>query len=71
MALEDRGEGVVRPGAPVPVSVPGDFTVRLRDVMPGWVMEGLKEVEVGEDDLRDTEEYTDDDLVEDEEKVED
>ena len=28
---------------PVPEFVPGDFTVRLGDVMPGWVMEGLEE----------------------------
>ena len=27
---------------PVPALVPGDFTVRLGDVMPGWVMEGLE-----------------------------
>ena len=27
---------------PVPTLVPGDFTVRLGDVMPGWVMEGLE-----------------------------
>ena len=27
---------------PVPANVPGDFTVRLGDVMPGWVMEGLE-----------------------------
>ena len=29
-------------GTPVPAAVPGDFTVRLGDVMPGWVMEGLE-----------------------------
>ncbi len=28
---------------PVPASVPGDFTVRLGDVMPGWVQQGLEE----------------------------
>ena len=28
---------------PVPTLVPGDFTVRLGDVMPGWVEEGLEE----------------------------
>ncbi len=27
---------------PVPACVPGDFTVVLGDVMPGWVMEGLE-----------------------------
>ena len=27
---------------PVPGSVPGDFSVRIGDVMPGWVMEGLE-----------------------------
>ena len=27
---------------PVPANVPGDFTVHLGDVMPGWVMEGLE-----------------------------
>ena len=35
----DRGGGNI---TPVPVPVPGDFTVRLGDVMPGWVMEGLE-----------------------------
>ncbi len=34
-------------GTPVPEAVPGDFTVRLGDVMPGWVMEGL-EAEFGQ-----------------------
>ena len=27
---------------PVPGNVPGDFTVMIGDVMPGWVMEGLE-----------------------------
>ena len=26
----------------MPAAVPGDFSVRLGDVMPGWVMEGLE-----------------------------
>ena len=29
-------------GEGTPAAVPGDFTVRLGDVMPGWVMEGLE-----------------------------
>ena len=29
--------------APAPECVPGDFTVRLGDVMPAWVMKGLEE----------------------------
>ncbi len=28
---------------PVPACVPGDFTVVIGDVMPGWVMEELEE----------------------------
>ena len=28
---------------PVPVCVPGDFTVRIGDVMPAYVLEGLEE----------------------------
>ena len=27
----------------MPANVPGDFTVRLGDVLPTWVMEGLEE----------------------------
>ena len=27
---------------PVPESVPGEFTVHLGDVMPGWVQQGLE-----------------------------
>ncbi len=27
---------------PVPGTVPGDFTVMIGDIMPGWVMEGLE-----------------------------
>jgi hypothetical protein len=30
-------------GAPVPVPVPGDFAVRLGDVMPAYVLEELEE----------------------------
>ncbi len=43
LRCEDRGGANVAPGAPVPECIPGDFTVRLGDVMPGWVMEGLEE----------------------------
>jgi len=39
LPCQDR---VVDNVTPVPILVPGDFTVRLGDVMPGWVMEGLE-----------------------------
>jgi hypothetical protein len=39
LPCQDR---VVDNVTPVPALVPGDFTVRLGDVMPGWVMEGLE-----------------------------
>ena len=35
---QDSGEVKGITGAPVPVNVPGDFTVRLGDVIPAWVM---------------------------------
>ena len=35
--------GDVKETSGVPVCVPGDFTVRIGDVMPGWVMKGLEE----------------------------
>ncbi len=42
LPCQDR-EGVNgTPGAPVPECIPGDFTVRLGDVLPRWVMEGLE-----------------------------
>ncbi len=43
----DRQGVEVTSREPVPASVPGDFTVRLGDVMPGWVMEEL-EAEFGQ-----------------------
>ena len=42
LPCEDRGGANVTPGAPVPECIPGDFTVVIGDVMPGWVMEGLE-----------------------------
>ncbi len=42
LPCKDRQGGEGTAGAPVPTLVPGDFTVRLGDVMPGWVMEGLE-----------------------------
>ena len=39
----DRGDVKELPDTPVPVCVPGDFTVRIGDVMPGWVMRELEE----------------------------
>ncbi len=43
LRCKDRGGANVTPGAPVPECIPGDFTVVIGDVMPGWVMEGLEE----------------------------
>ncbi len=42
LPCQDRQGGEGTSGTPVPTLVPGDFTVRLGDVMPGWVMEGLE-----------------------------
>ena len=39
----DRGDDRGPSGAPVPVCVPGDFTVRIGDVMPAYVLEELDE----------------------------
>ena len=42
LPCEDRGEDNVTPGVPLPECIPGDFSVVIGDVMPGWVMEGLE-----------------------------
>jgi len=36
-------ENDVREVGPVPACVPGDFTVRLGDVLPAYVLAGLRE----------------------------